>query len=553
MPNFAKYRRLLPLLLLLWGSLLPWLGVQAQDQHTPASAAYKHASNLVPGNYRPEKAGEVLLGADPEQAPVLAEQLKKIMDAYGISVDTNLLSHDPFFEDTVTHRNVYYPFPEFKDIYLQKSGNNWYYSSQTVERIPKLYAEVFPKGSDTIAHYLRKLGNGRLLGLEQWQWLGFAIILLGSVLVYYITYFLVRKIARAITKRRIVHSNESARTIRVFSRIFSLLVAVRIIRALYPLLLLPLSVNATILMTASVVQIVFLGFMFYKAADVFGLIGAKLAANTASTLDDQLVPLAKKLGKAFIIITTLLLVLGQVGVNLTALLAGLSIGGLALAFAAQDSVKNIFGSLMLLLDRSFQIGDQVLIPSIDNIEGVIEEVGLRSTRIRTFDNSLISIPNGKLADAAINNLGLRVLRRFKFNLSISYETPPELIEHFVYGVRELMQVEPMIKADTINAHLYAFDSSALIVRCSCYFQTQDFAVELNTRQQLILDILRLAETIGVEFAYPTTTMYVQGLPGQTPPAPKAGPVNAENIQKIDRLIEQIRIERNTQHPGENMD
>ncbi len=96
----------------------------------------------------------------------------------------------------------------------------------------------------------------------------------------------------------------------------------------------------------------------------------------------------------------------------------------------------------------------------------------------------------------------------------------------------LMQIQSMIKTDTINVHLYAFDSSALMIRCSCYFQTQDFNIELDTRQRLILDILRLAETIGVDFAYPTTTMYVQGLPGQEPVPSKVGPVNAENIQRL---------------------
>ena len=528
-------------------------GARAQDQATPAAAAYKHAANLRPDNYHPEKAAQVLYGANPSEAPVLAEQLKKVMDAYGIFVDTNKISNDPFFVDTISKKNIYYPFAAYPDIYLQKSGNKWYYSAQTVEKIPKMYETVFPRGSDTIAHYLKKLGNGVFLGLEQWQWLGFLIIVLAAVALYFVCYFFSGKIARALTKRRIIHNADSAKTIRSFTRLFSLLMAVRLIHSLYPLLLLPLHFNSTILMVSGVVQIVFLGIMLYKAADVFGLIGAKIAANTVSTLDDQLIPLAKKLIKVLILVSTLLAVLGQVGVNLTALLAGLSIGGLALAFAAQDSVKNVFGSLMLLLDRSFQIGDQVLIPSIDNIEGMIEEVGLRSTRIRTLDNSLISIPNGKLADAAINNLGLRVMRRFKFNLTIAYDTPPELIEHFVYGVRELMQIQPMVKTDTINVHLYAFDSSALVIRCSCYFETQDFNVELNTRQQLILDMLHLAHTIGVEFAYPTTTMHVQGFPGQEAPEPKVHPRDAGNIQKIDELVDKFRHERNTQHPGDNAD
>lgn len=548
--KFFVSLRALPFLFLL---LITRFAAFAQhDQQTPAAAAYKHASYLTPGNYDARKAGETLMGASPSEAPALAEQLKKVMDAYGLSVDTNIISNDAFYRDTVTGKNMYYPFPGQKDIYLQKSGSHWYYSAQTVKMIPELYEQVFPKGSDTIAHYLKKLGNGVFLGLEQWQWLGFLIILLASILLYFVTNFLAKKLARAFTKRRIIHSADSDKTIRALARLFSLLMAVRLIRSLYPLLLLPLGFNATILMISGVVQIVFFGFMLYKMISVFALIGSKIAAGTSSTLDDQLVPLAKKLIQALIIISTVLLILGHVGINLTALLAGLSIGGLALAFAAQDSVKNIFGSLMLLLDRSFQIGDQVLIPSIDGIEGVIEEVGLRSTRIRTFDNSLISVPNGKLADAAINNLGLRVLRRFKFNLTITYDTPPALIEQFVYGVRELMYLQPLIKADTVNVHLYALESSSLVIRCSCYFETQDFSVELNTRQQLILDILRLADTIGVDFAFPTSTMYLQGLPGQEAGEPKPKH-DSENLQKIDRLLDQLRQERNLQHPGENAD
>lgn len=549
--NMRRQNTLFFAFLFLLPAFFPF-ALRAQDQATPAAAAYKHARNLGPDNYHPAKAAETLYGVTPAEGIKPAEQLKKIMDAYGLSVDTNKISNDPSFVDTVSKKNICYPFPEYKDIYLQKVGDKWYYSSHTVEKIPDMYEKVFPKGSDTISHYLKKLGNGVFLGLEQWQWLGFLIIILGAVAVYYVSYYLSKKLTQALTKKRIVQNPESAKTIRAFARLFSLFMAVRLIRALYPLLLLPLSFNSTILLVSGIVQIVFLGSMLYKAADVFALIAAKIAANTVSTLDDQLVPLAKKLVKALLLISTFLLVLGQLGINLTALLAGLSIGGLALAFAAQDSVKNIFGSLMLLLDRSFQIGDQVLIPSIDGIEGVIEEVGLRSTRIRTFDNSLISVPNGKLADAAINNLGLRVLRRFKFNVNIGYDTPPELIEQFVYGVRELMNIHATIKTDSINVHLYAFDSSSLTVRCSCYFQTQDFSVELNTRQQLILDMLRLAALTGVEFALPTSTMYLQGLPGQTPAARHTADQSA-NRQKIDTLVEQIRMERNAQHPGDNSD
>lgn len=525
-----------------------------KHQQSPAAAAYKHASNLTPDNYHPEIAAQTLYGADPAEAPKLADQLKKVMDAYGIHADTNKISTDPNFVDTLSKKNIHYPFPEYKDIYLQKIGNSWYYSSYTVQQIPNMYLKVFPKGSATIALYLKKLGSGVFLGLEQWQWWGFLIIILGAIIVYFLSFFLSRLFVNILIKRRIVHTEDSKKIIHSSAKLFSLIMAIRLVRQLYPLLLLPLSFNATILMITGIVQIIFLGFLLYRITDIASLIAAKIAARTTSTLDDQLVPLARKIVKALLIISTFFLVLSQTGVNLTALLAGISIGGLALAFAAQDTVKNIFGSMMLLFDRSFQIGDQVIIPSIDGIEGVVEEVGLRSTRIRTFDNSLISVPNGKLADAAINNLGLRILRRYKFNLGINYDTPPELTEQFIYGVRQLMEINPLVKQDTIQAHVYSFDVSSLVIRCSCYFDTQDFNEELNARQQLNLDIIKLAGIIGVQFAYPTSTMHIENAPWQTTEGtkpPKYKP-HTENIEKINRFADDLKNSRKI-HPGDNAD
>lgn len=520
--------------------------VAQEGQQSPGAAAYKHSSNLTPDNYHPEIAAQTLYGADPAEAPLLAEQLKKVMDAYGVFADTNKISVDPSFVDSVSKKNIHYPFSDYKDIYLQKIGDSWYYSPHTVQMIPGMYLKVFPKGSGTISHYLKKLGSGEFLGLGQWQWWGLLIILLASVAVYFISFFLSKAVIQTLIKKQIVHTENSKKLIRSAAKLFSLIMAVRLIRQLYPLLLLPISFNSTILMVTGIIQIIFLGFLLYRITDVISLIAQKLAARTVSTLDDQLVPLARKLIKALLIITTLILVLGQAGVNLTALLAGISIGGLALAFAAQDSVKNIFGSMMLLFDRSFQIGDQVIIPSIDGIEGVVEEIGLRSTRIRTFDNSLTSIPNGKLADAAINNLGLRILRRYKFNLGINYDTPPELIEQFIYGVRQLMELNEVVKKDTVQVHMFGFDNSSLIIRCSCYFDTQDFVTELNARQRLNLDILKLAAMTGVEFAFPTSTMHVKDSTWQ-PQYKVEG-----NYKIIDEFTEKLRNERKS-HPGANED
>jgi MscS family membrane protein len=524
-------------------------------QHTPASAAYKHSSNLTTDNFHPDIAAQTLLGADASQATELADQLKKVMDAYGLSVDTNVISTDSNFVDTLTKKNICYPFPVYKDIYLQKMGGVWYYSSHTVKHIPQLYLKVFPKGSSTIAHYLKKLGNGDFLGLEQWQWLGFLIIILGSVGAYFLSFYLSKALVHTLTKKRIVQNESSAKIIQSAAKMFSLIMAVRLVRQLYPLLLLPLKFNSVILMITGVIQIIFLGFLVYRIIDIISLIASKVAARTVSTLDDQIVPLARKLFKALIILFTFLLVLGQAGVNLTALLAGISIGGLALAFAAQDSVRNIFGSLMLLLDRPFQIGDQIIIPSIDKIEGTVEEVGLRSTQIRAVDNSIVTVPNGKLADAAINNLGLRILRRYKFELGISYDTPTEVIEQFVYGVRKLMQSHPEVKTDSVQVHFHAYDAAALLIRCSCYIDTQTFSVELDTRQELNLGILKLAQIADVDFASKSNKMVIEDAPWQKKDdndntmMPKY--VMAKNkIEEIDKFIQDIA---HTRKAGDKLD
>ena len=133
-------------------------------------------------------------------------------------------------------------------------------------------------------------------------------------------------------------------------------------------------------------------------------------------------------------------------------MATLSIGGLAFALAAQDTIKNFFGSLMIFVDKPFQVGQWITAPGID---GTVEEVGLRSTRIRTFSNSLIYVPNGKLADATIDNHGLRAYRRFSTQLAITYDTPPELIEVFVEGLRKIVLDHPTTWKD--NFHIYMND------------------------------------------------------------------------------------------------
>ena len=198
--------------------------------------------------------------------------------------------------------------------------------------------------------------------------------------------------------------------------------------------------------------------VFYQMVNILSYYLTKLALKTESTLDDQLVPLIRKTLKAFVVIVGSLFILENLNVPIIPLLTGLSIGGLAFALAAQDTIKNFFGSLMIFIDKPFQIGDWI---TSEDVDGTVEEVGFRSTRIRSFRNSVYYIPNGKLADRTIDNHGLRKYRRFFTTIALTYDTPPELIQTFVDGLVKIVHHHPNTRKDFHQIYFNDMGDSSL--------------------------------------------------------------------------------------------
>jgi len=247
----------------------------------------------------------------------------------------------------------------------------------------------------------------------------------------------------------------------------------------------------------------------YRLIDVLCAYVAAYAAKTKSRLDDALVPLLRKSLKVFATIIGLMFVAANLNINLAGLIAGLGLGGLAFALAAKDLVQNLFGSISILLDQGFHVGDWVI---IDDIEGTVEEIGLRSTRIRTFYNSLVILPNSRLITASIDNMGKRRYRRMKCLLALTYDTPPEKIEAFCEGIRELVRQHPYMRKDYYHVYFNNMGSASLDILVYVFWETPNWGTELRERQRFLLDILRLAQSLEVEFAYPTQTLYLK--PGQ---------------------------------------
>ena len=244
--------------------------------------------------------------------------------------------------------------------------------------------------------------------------------------------------------------------------------------------------------------------ILYFAVDAGGSVLMDMAQKTASTYDDQLVPFATKSLKTIVVILGVLLALQSFGLNVMSLLAGLGLGGLALALAAQDTAANLFGSITIIADHPFKIGDWV---KIKDMEGIVEEIGFRSTRIRTFYNSVITIPNAMMAKETIDNMGVRTYRRVRQVLGITYETPPELIEQFIEQIRYLIKQHPKVNPETVTVTFNNYGASSLDVLVVFHLQVYTRAEEQEHQQAILVDILKTAALMKVNFAYPTQTVY----------------------------------------------
>ena len=243
----------------------------------------------------------------------------------------------------------------------------------------------------------------------------------------------------------------------------------------------------------------------FRFIDWIATVITRKAAGTETKFDDLLIPLVRKALKAFSICVGLVLFADVFQLDVTALIGGLGIGGAALAFASQDTLSNLFGSLTVLADRPFEIGDWIV---SDGVEGTVENVGMRSTRVRTFYNSVIVLPNSRLTTAVVDNMGKREFRRFTTKLGVQYDTTPEQLEAFCEAIREIIRRHPYTRKDYFQVYVNDLAASSIDILLYMFFECTDWPTELRERHRLLTDIMRVAQRLGVQFAFPTQTLHL---------------------------------------------
>lgn len=252
--------------------------------------------------------------------------------------------------------------------------------------------------------------------------------------------------------------------------------------------------------------IAIIGWALVRSVNILTDVLSTVAEKTDTELDDYLVPLVGRVLRAVIVGIIAVIVLQELGINVAGIVAGLGVGGLAFALAAQDTVANWFGALMIYTDRPFETGDWI---KTSSLEGVVEDIGLRSTRVRTFAKTVVSVPNRQLADDTIENFSRMPKRRVSFKLGVTYSTTPAMMEEAIERIRDLLRGHPEIDQTFWLVKFTEFGDSALTILVHFFTNTTDWERYLSIRQDLNLAIMHRFAEIGVEAAFPSTSVYME--------------------------------------------
>ena len=248
-----------------------------------------------------------------------------------------------------------------------------------------------------------------------------------------------------------------------------------------------------------------LGLVIWRILNILSRVLEPRFSATDTTLDDQLLRFLRRTLRVLIIVLTAVYLLENFGWKVSSLLAGLGIGGLAFALAAKDTIANLFGSIVLFLDRPFHIGNWI---KIAGAEGIVEDIGIRSTRIRTFKDTVVTIPNATVANSSAENIHSFRKRRLYFTLTLRLDTTPEKVEAAIEGIRKLLQEDPMIY-EGYYVYLSGIPANGIEVMVYCFVKTRDWGLWLEHGQKVYLSVLRMLHSMGVGLAYNTQTIELE--------------------------------------------
>lgn len=388
----------------------------------------------------------------------------------------------------------------------------WLFSSQTLRDVPRLYHELnVPEFEEKLPELFKKpVGPLRL-----WQFLGFFVLVpLFFLVAWFGLQVTMGPLRRRLEKRG--RQGDVRQALKMARAPVALLFALSLHRVLVPYLSLPLLFRYRYGQWFNVSLVAATAWLFIRLIDSFsGTARERFTAAGSSAVPT--ITLGRRILKGAVLLFALLAGLSALGVNLTAALAGLGIGGLAFAFAAKTSIENIFGGFTVLGDKILRVGDACRIGAFT---GTVEDITLFATRLRTFDRSVVSVPNGTLLTREIENLSSR--DRFLFNhvLGLRYETTPAQLKAVLESLRKILADHPRVTPEDARVRFVRFGASSLDVQLNAYILAADYATFLGIQEELLLAVLVIVAECGTSLAFPSHTIYL----GKGDPAASSPPV-----------------------------
>jgi len=551
-------RRLSVILILFALLLAPW--GQAYSGTTPAGAAPPDVSvqdplgrdtprGTVVGFIRAAQAQDFARAAEyldvklpTVRAQRLTQELKVVLDR-GLNVNLNLLSAKPEGDPAAS------PKPDRQligtvstetgglDILLDrvqrgKSPPVWLFSSETLKRVPEVYAEIGPPWLES---YLpTPLVENRVATYPLWvliaTLLGIPMALVIAKLLSRGLIPLLRPLVRYLTKEQ---DDRQLERITGPIRLLMLVVAIHGIVMLFGL---PLLVRQFWSRVALALAVIGMTWLLSRLIDILAELTHRHLDRQSRPHNATTVGLLRRLGKVMVMVAGALVILYAAGVNITAALAGLGVGGIAVAFAAQKTLENLFGGITITSDQPVRVGDFC---RFGDQVGTVEDIGLRSTRIRTPDRTLVSVPNGHLSSISLENFGVRDKIWFHPTIQLRYETSADQLRYVLAEIRQMLYAHPRVESQSARIRFAKFGACSLDLEVFAYVQATDYAVFLEVQEDLLLRIMDIVEASGTSFAFPSHTAYLTQDPG----------LDAEKTQSAIARVRQWRAEGEVPFPN----
>lgn len=485
------------------------------DRQTPRGSMYGYLVAAGEGDFK--RAAEYLdlrrvpAGQRAERGPELARQLKVVLDQT-LWVDWEGLSAE---EDGYTDDGL----PGSRDqvgvvqgeigqipVILQRvprEGDGapvWKIASATVAAVPDLYEEY---GYGALGELLpASFFESQVLLVQLWQWI--ALLLIGT-LAWLVAWLLAALGVRLL--RPVVERSDSDFDDRVLKAVVGPARLVGFV-ALLTLWARPLGlavpVQEVLTGAAKATAAISVTWLLVRLVDVISdVVEHRYEARGARA--HQFVPLGRKFLKSFLIVIAVVAALDSFGFNVTALVAGLGVGGLAVALAAQKTLENLFGGVTVLADRPVQVGDFC---RFGDKVGIVEEIGLRSTRIRTLDRTIVTVPNAEFSTLQLENFAARDQMRLNTTLGVRYETTSDQLRRTLEALRGVLREHPRVSEDPRRVRFVGFGASSLDIEVYAYIETTDWNEYLELREEIYLKMMDAVERAGTGFAFPSQTVYL---------------------------------------------